>query len=577
MVQIVTEPASSVESSFDAKRKRQIKRYSKLRDERQSGFDPVWRDICDYIAPGFGRFFSEDLNEGGRQDYAILDNTPEHSAQSLAAMVMAYSTPRTQPWFQLTTVDPFLAERHAVKLWLSDTTKRMQRVFARSNTYSVLHQCYEELVAFGNSCAIVTPSIDTLIHLHPVPIGQYVWAQDYDQNVNTCFREFKLTVGQVVSEFGLQNCSQSVQNRFKNNDYDSQVTIVHAIEPRRQRDARYRDNKNMPWRSCYFELGSSRRQQDMSGNDEIADSYLRESGFEQFPVLAGRWRVFGGDTYARGPGLMALGDSKSLQHLQQRFGLCVDLQTDPPYTVPMELGNMHVDGLPGGRTPVPSGQKIESMNNSRLELQSLMESIRDTRSRIERTFFVDSLLRTLGDYPQKTAHEIVQRNQENLMFIGPAQQRMEVDIQKPLIKLTLGYMIDAGALLPPPPELMNAELNVEFVSVFAQAQRAANVGALDRYVNTIGALSAIRPDVTDKLNTDKLADIYAESYGVDPEAVNPNEAIEPMRKARAQQTLAAQQTQLVGAQAKTAKDLAQADTGGKNALTDILAGARGGR
>lgn len=576
MVGYEMQPKGAITSRFDAKRKRLLKRYGKLRDERQANYDPMWRDISDYIAPGYGRFVCEDLNEGGRKNLAILDNSPERALTTLAAMVMAFSTSPARSWFSLSTVDPEIAKFKPAKLWLTDTTRRVQRVFSRSNTYAALHQNYEELAAFGNSCSIVVPNFDTVIHLHPVTIGQYVWATDFNGDVNTMFREFKLTVGQTVAEFGYEKCSSSVRNRFDNHDLDSQVTIVHVIEPRRERDDRYRDNKNMPFRSCYFELGSGKRSTEFSEGDQ-ADDYLSESGFEAFPVLAGRWRVIGGDTYAMGPGLSALGDAKSLQHLQARFGLCVDLQTDPPWQVPMELANRHVDGLPGGRTPVPNGPGIRSLFESRLELQYLLESIRDTRNRIDKTFFVDMLLMLSSgsDYPQKTAREIVERHEEKMMLLGPVQQRMEVEIQKPLIQLTLGYMIDAGLLLPPPPELLESEMNIEFLSVFSQAQRAVGLHSTDRWLNTIGALSALRPDVVDKLNADRVAERYGDDLGVDPEFINSDDEVAAVRQQRAQQQAQQQRAESLAAEAGAVKDLATAPTGERSALTDILGNLQG--
>lgn len=560
----------------EGRRKRALKRYYKLRDERQKGYDPMWRDISDFIAPGYGRFFCEDLNEGGRKNMSILDNAAERAAQSLAAVVMAYSTSPARAWFSLTTVDPELSEYEPVKLWLNDSTRRMQRVFARSNTYPALHQNYEEMVAFGNACSIVVPDYDAVIHLHPITAGQYVWAQDYQGRINTIFREFPMTVGQVVAEFGFDKCSISLQNRFNNGDLDGQVTIVHVIEPRTQRDPSYRDNLNMPWKSCYFEMGSTKRGVPTS-QDELADAYLRESGFEQFPVLTGRWRVIGGDTYARGPGVTALGDAKSLQHLQQRYGLCVDIQTDPPLQVPMALQNTPVDGLPGGRTPT-DGVGIRSLYENRLELSHLLESIRDTRMRIDKTFYVDMFLMLAnGDDTQKTAREIIERHEEKLMMLGPVQQRMETEIQKPLIKLTLGYMIDAGVLLPPPPELLEAgaELNVEFLSVFSQAQRAVGMHTSDRFINTIGALTAIRQDVTDIVNTDRLARGYGEDLGIDPRVFNSDDEVKQIRVARANAQAAMAQSEAMAQQAKTTRDLAASPTGERNALTDILGNLQG--
>lgn len=561
-------PAMSPASVHDGRRRRLRKRFYKLRDERQAVFDPIWRDIAAYQAPGFGRYWSDDLNTTGREDVAILDNTAEHAAAQLAAMIMAYSTSPARPWFKLATVDVELSRDYEVRLWLEDTTQRMQRVFARSNTYAALHQAYEELVYFGNSCTLIERHPERLIHLHPITSGLYVWATDFRNEVNTMMREFKLTVGQLVAEFGFDKVCESTRNRFTNQDYDSQVSVIHVIEPRMRRDVTRRDNLDMPWRSVYFEAGRT---------DDASDEVLRESGFQEFPVLAGRWRVIGGDTYARGPGWMALGDAKSLQHLQERFGLCIDLQTDPPLAYPPNLTNRFVDGLPGGRNPSPDGAGIRSIFEVNLDTRTLLDSIRDHRERINRAYFVDIMLMLSsgGSYPQKTAEEIRERHEEKLMVFGPVQQRMENEIQKPLIRTTLGYMIDAGLVAPLPPQLFEAELNVEFLSVFAQTQRQVNLFAVDRFLNSLGAISALRPDALDKLNADRLVDTYAEDLGLDPAIINSDREMRAVREARAKQQAALQQTAAMAAQAKATKDLATAPTGERSALTDVLGNLTG--
>jgi hypothetical protein len=43
--------------------------------------------------------------------------------------------------------------------------------------------------------------------------------------------------------------------------------------------------KHKPFTDCYFE---------MNANDDV---FLRESGFDEFPVMAFRWEVCAGDVY----------------------------------------------------------------------------------------------------------------------------------------------------------------------------------------------------------------------------------------------------------------------------------------
>jgi len=112
---------------------------------------PHWQEISDNILPRSGRFFTSDRNKGDRRHNKILDNTGTRALRTLAAGMMAGMTSPARPWFRLTTSDPELDESVAVKLWLSDVTRLMQMVFAKSNTYRSrgLQQRHSPLPADG--------------------------------------------------------------------------------------------------------------------------------------------------------------------------------------------------------------------------------------------------------------------------------------------------------------------------------------------------------------------------------------------------------------------------------------------
>ena len=106
---------------------------------------------------------------------------------------------------------------------------------------------YEELGAFGTAGSIILPDSENAIHHYPVTVGEYAIATDFQGRVNTLYREFQKTVGEVVKEFGYSKCSTSVKNLFDRGNLDTFITIIHAIEPRadRERDFKKMDNNNM--------------------------------------------------------------------------------------------------------------------------------------------------------------------------------------------------------------------------------------------------------------------------------------------------------------------------------------------
>lgn len=114
------------------------------------------------------------------------------------------------------------------------------------------------------------------------------------------------------------------------------------------------------------------------------------------------------------------------------------------------------------------------------------------------------------------------------------------------------------------------DLNVEFVSMLAQAQRAIGTNSVDRFVGNLGAIAQMKPDVLDKFDSDQWADIYADMLGVDPSLIIADKDVALVRQARNQAMAAKEQAAVLQQQSVAAKNLAAAPTNQQNALTDAV-------
>ena len=160
-------------------------------------------------------------------------------------------------------------------------------------------------------------------------------------------------------------------------------------------------------------------------------------------------------------------------------------------------------------------------------------------------------------------------------MIGPVLERLHDEMLSPLIEMAFSRMVEAGILPPPPQELQGRELNVEFVSVLAQAQRAVATSSVDRFVMSLGQIAQMKPDVLDKLDADMWADKYADMLGVDPELVVSGEQVVLVRQQRAQAQQAAQEAAMAEQAAGAAAKLGGVNTSQPNALTDVMSAFSG--
>jgi hypothetical protein len=541
----------------------------------RSSYDSHVQDIADFLLPRAARFDSADRNRDGASNYnSIIDETGTQAHGVLEAGLMAGMTSPARPWVKLATPDRDLMEYGPVKVWLSKVTQKMLTVFAKSNTYRAFRSTYGQLGAFGTGAVITVDNYDNVLHNYPQLFGRYAIGLDHLGMADTIYRTMTKTVAQLVEEFGRENCSMTVRNLYDRGSYDSSVAVLHAIEPRRDRDYAKRDAKNMRWKSCYLELGRDGEQQ-----------YLRESGFREFPAICPRWLVDGDDTYAsRWPAAIALGSIKQLQQEQLKKSTAIDYQVEPPLQVPIAYKNQDIDRLPGGVMFVdmanPTGG-IRSAFEVNLNLQHLLLDIQDVRQRIDKSFFVDLFKMLANDTRSNvTAREIAERHEEKLLMLGPVLESLHNEMLQPFVEITFAKMMRAGLFgqgteLEPPQELHGQDLDIEFISTLAQAQRAVGTSSVDRLIGTIASMSQIWPEAKDKLDPDQAIDVYSDMLGVDPGLIVADDKVALIRKGRAQQQQMAQAAAMAPAMkdmAGAAKDVSQADPEGLKSAASAFSG-----
>lgn len=559
-------------------RQQYLKRHAALELERSSWLSH-WREIADYIQPRRARFQTTDRNRGEKMNDNIINGTPSFSSRVLASGMMAGITSPARPWFRLTTPDASLAEFGAVRQWLYLCEERIRLALQKSNFYNALHSAYGDLGDFGTTSVVMEEDYEDGLRCYTLPIGQYCLANSARLRIDTLYRKISMTVAQVVERFGLDVCSQFVKNQYKNGSVDAWVDVHHIIEPNRKAQPGKAGYKAMPWKSCWFEA---------SNGEGAMDKFLRESGFEEFPVLAPRWQVAGEDVYGSSPGMEALGDARALQLYEKRKAEAVEKIVRPPMGAPSSLRNQHVSLVPGDTTFFdalsPAQRFAPVMEVPPVAVQIIDQSIREHELRIQRAYYADVWLSMLqSDKGQMTAREVAERHEEKMLQLGPVTERLQDELLDPAIDRAFGILLRNGQIPPPPEELQGSDLRVEYVSIMAQAQRLLGISAIERTAAFVGNLAAVVPSVVDKLNTDQMVDEYGLATGIPPELVRSDEEVAAIREARAKQQQQAAQMEQAGAMVQGAKTLSETDMDGDNALRRLVdnlggvAGAAAGR
>lgn len=542
-----------------------VRLWSSLETERSS-WDAHWRDISDYMLPRRSRWQTTDRNRGAKKNDKIIDSTATASLRALSAGMMSGLTTPSRPWFEIETPDPMLNDRHDVRLWLEEVRNRMRSVHARSNLYTALPTCYQDLGAFGSHAMMVVEDDEDVMRFHPLPVGSYVLASSARGSVDTIMRKYAMTARQIVEEFGADNVSHAVRSNAMGDNPEAWHDVVHVVCPNK----RYQRGKIGPmgkrWSSDYFEWGTG----------DIGAPFLKRSGFDYFPVLAPRWSTNGEDVYGESPGMDALGDVRGLQLLQRRKAQAIEKTINPPLKGPSSLLGKGISLLPGALNAYDGqGDGLTPVYMVNFPIGEVLSDIREHQQRVQSTLFTDLfLMLAQSDRRQITATEIQAREQERMLQLGPVLERLNDELLDPLIDMTFAMMLRRGLIPQPPPVLEGLELKIEYVSIMAQAQKMLGISAVDRFMGFVGNLSAAAPDIIDSVNMDAAAREYGGMLGVSPKILRSEDDIDAIRQGRAQAMQ--QQAQMEQAQqaAQSAKILSETDTQRPSALQEVIEAAR---
>tara|TARA_R100001086_G_scaffold213662_1_gene129637 strand:- start:105 stop:1565 length:1461 start_codon:yes stop_codon:yes gene_type:complete len=483
---------------------------------------------------------------------------------------MAGITSPARPWFRLSTGDNSLDDSAAVKMWLHEVQQVMYKVFAQSNTYNSLHQLYSELGVFGTGAMGIFHDFENVIWCKPYTVGSYMIGLNGQNISDSFYREYEITVGQTIKQFGIDNVSEHVKQQWEKGNSEAWVKIVHLIEPNDDRDNFSPMARDKAWRSVYYEA--------KAGGRDGADKFLRRSGFDEFPIVTPRWDVTAEDVYATDcPGITALGDTKALQLGERRMYQALDKVVNPPLQGPSSLKNKINGNSVGANDLVwheQNSEGLRSIYDFRPDMNAIMTVNKETEDRVRRAFYEDLFLMLANtDRRQITAREVAEKHEEKLLMLGPVLERLHTELLDPLIDRTFGILQRNGVLPVPPPELQNRELSVEYVSVLAQAQRLVATGAIDRLTQFTGSIAGVWPEARHKIDASRAVDEYAESLGIDPAIIRSDEDVALAVQAEQQAVAQAQSLAAVQQSADIAKTASETNTEGENALGAVMSRA----
>ena len=135
--------------------------------------------------------------------------------------------------------------------------------------------------------------------------------------------------------------------------------------------------------------------------------------------------------------------------------------------------------------------------------------------------------------PAMTATEVLQRNEEKMRLLGPVLGRLQSELLQPLISRSFALLLRNGLLPVAPEQLQGQDIDIEYVSPLAKAQKLTDLQSMLRGFEVMMQVAEIAP-VMDYLDSDKLVQYLVEVTGLPARVIRSDEEVAQMRRQQAQ-------------------------------------------
>jgi hypothetical protein len=501
-----------------------MKRYDQLKAER-STWETLWEDIALYVMPNRADFITKRPKGDTDRADKVYDSTAIHSNEILATSLHGALTPAQSPWFTIRyRLDDLNQDDEAME-WLEECTGLMYNAIAESNFNTEINELYLDLGCFGTSAMFLEEGNKAGqfggLRFETIHLSEVCVAENAQGKVDTVYRSFDLSARSAVTRWADAEMPKVRQALDVNPD--KKFKFLHCVHP----NTDYVYDKDMalasdrPYTESYISV---------LDKQEVA-----QGGYYDLPYFIPRWAKISGDAYGFGRGQVARSHIKVLNEAKRLELASWEKSIDPPYMAGRNaiIGDLHLES--GGLTFVRDMNELRPLGNATRWDASQIKSM-DLTQQIRNMFFADQL--QLPERPNATATEIQLRYEMMQRLLAPTLGRLQSELLTPLVERIFGMMY-RGMQFPMAPEsVINAqgsELDIEYVSPLARAQKMGDVEAIERWLMELKSMVDVNPQIIDNVDFDKVATLLADRQGVPAEVRRGIDEIEQVRTQRAQQ------------------------------------------
>lgn len=523
----------------------------------RGNWERLWEDSAAVVQPQFVNTFTgregSSVNQGERRDHQMYDSTAALALPKFVAACSAYLTPEGSTWGQIRALDPAIRRHRPTQEWFDLVTEYRQRYHSApyANFSGANPEVLGSMGTFGTGVLFSDPLRDPIfgrgIRYRSVHLAEIYLVQNFQGIIYKAYRKFEQTAENAYAKWGDKLPEDVIRDAKDGKKSQNKHWFIHCVRPRLAVDG-YDPGSLSPRRFPYASYYVS-----VTGKKLIA-----EDGYGRFPYSVSRYVTGPGETYGRGPAILALGTINVLQQQGKAMLKQSRRALDPVILT-------HDDGVGNGFNLTPGADNPGYVNADGRPLAHVLPSgqiqvsreiINDNRYIVNDAFLV-TLFQLLMDHPQKTATEVLQDVQEKGQLVTPTLGRQKSEYLAPMIDRDLDILSFERLLPPPPPYFADAmaEYEVYYDNPLSRAQRAESAAGFMRTVQWAAEWFKISQDprVFDWINIDQALPDIADINAVPLRWINDEESVRMLREQRAQQQQIATAIEAAPAMAGMAK------------------------
>lgn len=474
-------------------------------ESRRGIWEQHWEEVARKVLPYYSSSFYQQGNmvPGMKRNQWQYDTTANGALWKFAAAMESMLTPANNKWHRLRHPDQRLMQRDDVKAWFDLVNDAMfyYRYSPHSGYQAQQHDGYVSIGAFGSSCLYtddfhdpVNPKVKGLRYRN-VHLGELFFATNFQGQVDTVYRRFKMTLRQIAQQFGVDAMPDSHRTMLDKKP-ENEVQIIHCVKPRVGPDFKPQFGSKGYRYGSYYILRE-------------ATHLLAEGGYRCMPYSVARYITAPGELYGRSPAMNVLPSISVLNEEKKTIIKQGHRAVDPVLLA-------HDDGIIDGFSLKPGAVNYGGVTSDGRPLVHTLpvgniavgkELMDDERLAINDAFLV-TLFQILIQTPQMTATEVLERAREKGALLSPTMGRFQAESIGPQIEREFDLLAWQNLIPPPPPAVVEAgaEYQVEYDAPLNRAMRSDEAAGTMRTFQWAAeiATNTQDPSVMDWFNVDAI-------------------------------------------------------------------------